>query len=98
MNPEDADLPRKTYGFKPTQFEVVNKPTGDPGGSGPIDIHELYRKAAPPVKYARPAAAENEVHAILRENLAKASDAGLNDLLERPPRAASATTGSAWSP
>ena len=86
MNPEEADPPRRTYGFKPTRYEVVNNQGNTPGSAGPIDIHELHRQATPPVMSPRPVPSENEVHAILRENLAKANAAGLNDLNEKPHR------------
>lgn len=57
---------------------------------GPIDVRTLAREAyvPPPSKAATrlPPAPENEVQAVLRENLARANAAGLNEVSSRPRR------------
>lgn len=98
--PDESDPPRKFYGLKPREFETVNamprQPTDEPGAekpvpelSGRIDVNDLIRTAnaggsgLPP--RAAPAA-QNDVHIMLRDNLARAESAGLNQLAPKPPR------------
>lgn len=62
------------------------QPTPDPGvvpnEKVRIDVRDLTRAAAIPTATARPAPrqGDNEVHAMLRENVARANAAGLNDV------------------
>jgi hypothetical protein len=70
----------------------VNRPVDESSpGNAPIDVHQLYRQAnaaPPPLAPARPPA-ENEVHAILRANLAHDQAQGLNEVIpqrRRPSR------------
>lgn len=56
----------------------------------PIDLRELVRQGAasgPVLKGNAPANRPNEVHALLRENLARADAAGLNDVSTAPKKA-----------
>ncbi len=99
--PEDSDPPRKFYDLKPREFEVVNALPRQPGERPPasavagarpeaIDVNDLIRSAnsagAGLAPKAVPAAG-NDVHAILRDNLARANAAGLNELAPKPRRA-----------
>ena len=91
--PDEPDPPPKSYGFKSREFDILNPPTGTPQASAPIRVDDLLRQAAaskpggvPPVK-SRPV--ENDVHAVLRENLLRANLSGLNELkplVKRPSR------------
>ncbi len=95
--PEEPDPPRKFYGFKPKAFDRVNKvppaaapeqPVKPDPGIAPatdrkIDVHELIRAGATPVKPLGSNASPtptNEVHEILQENRARERDAGMYDL------------------
>lgn len=97
----DPEPPRKTYQLKPRDFERVNAVPADPtappaspatpanGPTDRIDVQDLYRQAATPgpaLGHQKPASAPNEVHALLRENLARANAAGANDLAAQPRR------------
>ena len=104
MSDEPAP-PRKTYGFKPREFERANParpgapsadppPAPDPGivaaeGEQEIDVNDLIRAGAgsgPQLRSNAGANRPNDVHAMLRENLAQANAAGLNDLTLPPKR------------
>lgn len=92
----DPDPPRKFYELKPREFERVNPPareaqvpssprtaaaSADPHQR--IDVRELIRQGTargPAQSVNAPANRENEIHAILRENLARANAAGLNEV------------------
>jgi hypothetical protein len=83
---DEPDPPRKYYTFKESEYVRVNQPLSSPTDGSidpndqPIDVNDLYRAAnAGPVKRPVPPP-ENEVHAMLRDNLAKADAAGLNAL------------------
>jgi hypothetical protein len=93
---DDPDPPRKFYGLKPKEFERVNagtpppaeKISADPGivpaDTGPIDVNDLIRSGAgngPALGWHKVANRENEIHGILRDNLARANAAGLNEVL-----------------
>jgi hypothetical protein len=93
---DEPDPPRKFYGLKPKEFERVNAApapatpnvAADPGiaqaGSGPIDVKDLIRAGAgegPALGWHKVANRDNEVHSILRDNLARANAAGLNEVL-----------------
>lgn len=59
-----------------------------------IDVREIARAATagtPLLGVNAPANRSNDVHAMLRENLARADAAGLNDLAPRPKRASRRT-------
>ena len=83
--------PRK-FQFKAREFTVDNAPVSTPSASGPTDVREHFRAAAagnpnllPPPATKR----ENEVHHILRANVAHADSAGLNEVkpvARRPSR------------
>jgi hypothetical protein len=94
---DEPDPPRKFYGFKPKEFDRANPvPPGsapaqpvkaDPGiASAPgrkIDLHELIRAGAVPVKPpgSNPLQPRtNEVHDILRENRRRELAAGWYDV------------------
>lgn len=69
------------------------QPRPDPGivaaDQGRIDVRDLARTAAIPTAKSQPspAAPANEVHAMLRDNLARANAAGLNRVDLTPKRA-----------
>lgn len=87
--PEPAPPPREFH-FKPTEYERANRPAGATPGNAPITVAQLYRAAGGPGP--SPAARtqpENEVHAILRANLAANDAKGLNQFVieqRRPSR------------
>lgn len=87
---DEPDPPRKNYQFKPREFERVND---HPGHAAPdsdpairperIDVRDHFKVAdasPPPVSVSRAKDTDNDVQAILRDNLARANAAGLNDL------------------
>lgn len=99
--PDPSDPPRQVYRLKPKAFERVNPGESaapdmrpDPGvtstSSDRIDVRDWFRQAAPGDNAAerriQPADAENDVHALLRENRRHADAAGLNQLAEQPRR------------
>jgi hypothetical protein len=106
---DDVDPPRKFYGFKPREFDPVNKPVSSPENPPPlpsppallspiasaenpasprVDLRDIIRDAqtSGPVLGRSERAADNDVHAILRDNLARANAAGLNELAPKPRR------------
>ena len=91
---DEPEPPRKIYQFKDKEFERVNKSLGvssadsaDPNDDVPIDIQDLYRSAnASPVVKSDSVPVENEIHDILRENLARDKAAGLHDIEFKPRR------------
>lgn len=99
MPDDPSDPPRKFYDFKDRDFERANPPRPPASGANapgpeldptkPIDVHELHRQAAVPgpvLKAGGLPRRENEIHAVLRENLARESAAGLNHLSPKPQR------------
>lgn len=88
---DEPEPPRKTYQLKPREFERVNDhpghaaPDSDPAvRPARIDVRDHFQSAAamtppPPAGAPRAKSAANDVHAILRDNLARADAAGLND-------------------
>jgi hypothetical protein len=80
--PPEPEPPRREFHFKPTEFEVTNRPADDTPGHAPIDVQQLYRQANTPQPPAPgvilPSQAENEVHAILRANVARDDAQGRN--------------------
>ena len=97
---DDSDPPRVYYQLKPREFERVNAApapaasattaaaTPDPNPAERIEVQDLYRQAATPGPLLTPhkTGTQNEVHAILRENLDRANAAGLNTLTPKPKR------------
>ena len=91
-NPPEPETPRRVIPSKPPGFERVNRPVDENQGSAPIDVKQLYRQAgspAPAPGAVAPSKADNEVHAILRANVARAKTQGLNSVIpqrRRPSR------------
>jgi hypothetical protein len=99
---DDADPPRKFFQLKPTEFERVNQapaPAADPAApatrpSEPsanqrIDVRDLIKIGAgtAPVLGANAVVNRaNDVHAMLKQNLAADDAAGLNQVAPRPKR------------
>ena len=82
--PPAPEPPRREFRFKPTEFEVANRPAGTTPADAPIDVHQLNRLAgSPPPAAGTPAPAENEIHALLRANLAQAEAKGENEVIPR---------------
>lgn len=80
--PSASSRPTPTASTAPSLSANSTTPTS-PADSDRIDVHDLNRLAATglPVLSTQPAPAqENEVHEILRDNLARANAAGLNDV------------------
>lgn len=100
--PDEPDAPRKFYKFKAAEFERVNdvkrdepfyetQPEPDPGivptDKARIDVRDLARAAqVTPAGPTPPPPRTNEVHTLLRNNVARANATGLNDLAEKPRR------------
>ena len=91
-NPPTPEPPQRGSPPKPPNFERVNRPVNESQDSAPIDVKQLYRQAGtpPPAPGAvAPSKAENEIHAILRANVARAEAQGLNQVIperRRPSR------------
>jgi hypothetical protein len=91
--PDDADPPRKFYGFKPAEFPRANRPAGEAPVSDPtpdpgvvpitdkrIDLNELIRAAngvGSPLGTNAVVNRSNEVHGVLRDNFERDQAAGL---------------------
>lgn len=90
--PPEPESPRREFQFKPTEFETTNRPADDTPGNASIDVQQIHRQATPPSSppvAPAPKPAENEVHAILRANLAQANAKGQNEVIpesRRPSR------------
>jgi len=77
---DEPDPPPKKYGFKARSFEAVNPPIGTAPKADKIDVQDLFNAATaphtrgasssvpPPPKPPIPSA--NDIHALLRDNLA----------------------------
>ncbi len=81
-NPRPAAAPAPDSAAQPASDPGI--PTAPPGR---IDVHELNRLAStglPLLNTSPVPVKENEVHAILRDNLAVADAAGLNDVKVDP--------------
>jgi hypothetical protein len=83
---DDLDPPRQNYGFKQREIETVNAPTHEAQPLPPVRIQDLINHAVAPTKpgaaaKAVPLSHENEVHAMLRANVARDNAAGLNELI-----------------
>ncbi len=78
-----TDGERRAFRFKPREFTTVNPPVSTPSDT-PTDVREHFTLAsAKPPPTAHPVSArttDNEIHAVLRDNLAHADAAGLNDV------------------
>jgi hypothetical protein len=93
---DEPEPPRKFYGFKPREFERANPaqrpapsepPAPDPGipvaDSGKIDVNDLIRAGSggdTPLGTNAVKNRDNEIHGILRDNLARDIAAGHYDL------------------
>ena len=80
-HPPEPEAPRREFQFKPTEFERTEPPPGTPTHAQPVDLRQIYRAAnapATPPPSTPPVQAENDVHAILRANLAANDAKGLN--------------------
>ncbi len=87
--PDPPEPPPRDFHFKSAEYERVNRPADQTSGNKPVDVAQLYRAAAGPAPQGKkPAAAENEVHGILRANLAAENAKGLNQVVvkKRPSR------------
>lgn len=86
---DEPDPPRKIYQLKPTQFEIVNAPSGAaPVDAAPTHVRGHLRAANAGPKHTNAPIApprENDVHALLRANAERANAAGLNHLTPPPP-------------
>lgn len=87
-SPDEPEPPRREFRFKDREFERDNRPLDQDDNQPAIDVRSLYKQAGTPApKPKQPAPpAENEVHAILRANVARATEAGDNDLELKPKR------------
>ena len=87
-DPFPPEAPRRTFGFKPTEFDRTNRPLDGRDDTPAVDARVLCRQAAVPPAGAPPVAApaKNEVHAMLQDNLARASEAGDYEVDLRPKR------------
>jgi hypothetical protein len=88
-DPAEPVAPRREFRFKPTEFERANRPLDGLDDTPAVDVRILHRQASqasgsPAIPPA--ASAENDVHAILRANLAQANEDGCNDVILRPKR------------
>jgi hypothetical protein len=83
--PDETDPPRKFYGLKEAEFDAVNQRSDQ---AQRIDVRAHFQSAAGQsgLPVPKPATKENDVHAMLRDNLARADGAGLNDLSAQPKR------------
>ncbi len=80
---DDSDPPRKFYQLKPKEFEVVNEPTSAaPADSSPTHVRGHLRAAfsPPPPSVIAAKPPPNDVQSLLRDNVARANVAGLNEL------------------
>jgi len=87
--PPEPEPPRREFRFKPTEFEVTNRPADATAANAPIDVSQLYRQANAPRPKApatTPRSADNEVHSLLRANLAHAQAKGENEVIPRRRR------------
>jgi hypothetical protein len=86
---DEPDPPRKFYQLKPKEFEIVNAPVSAASAdSSPTHVRGHLRAAnkTSAVPTPPPVAAPNEIQAILKDNLARANAAGLNDVSPGPKR------------
>ena len=92
LGPPEPEPPRREFRFKPAAFESANRAVDPTLGDFPIDVKNLNRQAAPsspPPAASAPPPAENEIHAILRANLARDQAKGENEVVpqnRRPSR------------
>jgi hypothetical protein len=81
--PPGSEPPPRKFAFKTPTFPVANPPSSTPSPHGPTDVREHFRHAEAirrAVAENPLPARENEVHDILRDNLARADAAGLNEV------------------
>lgn len=83
--PPPDEAPRREFRLKPREFPIENQPAAEPSAHGPTDVREHFAIAGRKPRGARPASSElNDVHALLRGNVARADAAGQNEV--KPPR------------
>lgn len=85
QGPPEPEPPHREFRFKPSEFESANRPADATPDNAPIDVSQHLRQAGPPSSSA-PVNTENEVHAILRANVARAEAKGLNQVIPQPRR------------
>lgn len=85
QGPPAPEPPRRDFRFKPAEFEQTNRAADAAPGPAPLDVRQLNRAAGPPTSSA-PVNNENEVHAILRANAARAQARGANAVILQPRR------------
>lgn len=83
--PDESDPPRKFYDFKEAEFDAVNKQADH---QPRIDVREHLQSATglSGLPIPKPAPKENDVHALIRDNVARADAAGLNELTPQAKR------------
>jgi hypothetical protein len=98
--PDESDPPRKVYQLKPTEFERVNAPPREASADGTvgqsparatgrIDVRDLIKQGSgtgPALGVNGPVNRDNDVHAMLRHNVARDNAAGLNNLSPLPKK------------
>ena len=92
LGPEQPEPPRREFKFKATEFERANRAPGEKDSTPAIDVKGFFqgsqtvrppavRKPTPPPTPAPSVApAANDVHAMLKANLAHANEAGENEV------------------
>lgn len=97
---DEADPPRKHYQLRPTSFERLNPPPAEapvpeekrapaPETEGSIDVPTLARQAMtgqPLLRTESTPPPANDVQQLLRDNLIRANQAGINNVDTPPPR------------
>ena len=92
QGPPAPEPPPREFRLKPAapEFERVNSPVDQSTpGKAPLNALQINRAAAspPPARQgATSAPPENDVHAILRENLAREQARGLHDVIPQAKR------------
>ena len=88
---DDADPPRKACELKAGPFKTLNAPADQPQAVPAISVQDHLRYAQSNPRAASPSGPlpkvpENEIHAILRGNVARSKSAGLEELEPLPKR------------
>lgn len=78
---------RREFRLKPREFAVENRPVAEPSAHEPTDVREHFAVAGTQRSRVPPSPIQpNEVHALLRDNLARADAAGQIELKPAPRR------------
>jgi hypothetical protein len=87
-DPSEPEAPRRQFRLKVPEIARTDPPSDAPDAGGPIDVQQHLRRAAGPPPRAVPtaAASENDVHGILRTNVAHAKSVGLHAVVPRRRR------------